>query len=107
VYGSIMRARLKKGQRDAFRKLMEDRVLVHAPRGLHSIEMGWEDKDPDRVVTIIHFGDKDSYVKNAQSAETDKDYREMLQYMESEPEWIDLHYTSYAGKPLMSEAPTS
>jgi quinol monooxygenase YgiN len=61
MYGSIMRARLKKGQREAFQKLMQDRVRVHAPRGLHSIEMGWEDKHPDRVVTIIHFSDKDSY----------------------------------------------
>jgi len=103
MYGSIMRVRLKKGQRDAFHRLMEARVHVHAPRGLHSIEMGWEDKDPDRVVAIIHFTDKDSYVKNAQAPETDKDYREMLQYMEGEPEWIDLHYTSYSGKPLAGE----
>jgi hypothetical protein len=27
----------------------------------------------------------------------------MLQYMESEPEWIDVHYTSYAGKALAGE----
>ncbi len=40
MYGSIMRARLKKGQRDAFQKLMEGRVRVHAPRGLHSVETG-------------------------------------------------------------------
>jgi quinol monooxygenase YgiN len=104
MYGSIMRGRLKKGQRDAFQKLMEDRVVVHAPRGLHSIEMAWEDKDPDRVVTIIHFTDKESYVKNARAPETDKDYREMLQYMVGEPEWIDVNYASYAGKPLASEA---
>jgi quinol monooxygenase YgiN len=103
MYGSIMRARLKKGQREAFQKLMEDRVRAHTPQGLHSIEMAWEDKDPDRVVTIIHFRDKDSYVKNANAADTDKDYREMLQYMESEPEWIDVHYASYAGKPLAGE----
>jgi hypothetical protein len=55
-----MRARLKIGQREAFQRLMEDRVRVHMPRGLHSIEMGWEDEDPDRVVSIIHFSDKDS-----------------------------------------------
>ena len=52
------------------------------------------------VPAIIHFTDKDSYVKNAQAPETHKDYREMLQYMEGEPEWIDLHYISYSGKPL-------
>jgi hypothetical protein len=27
----------------------------------------------------------------------------MLQYMEGEPEWIDVHYTSYAGKSLAGE----
>ncbi len=99
MYGSIMRARVKPGQREAFQRLMQGRVATHQPRGLHSIEVGWEDKDPDRVVAIIRFADKESYVRNASAPETDRDYREMLQYLEREPEWIDLRYAAYTGKP--------
>ncbi len=99
MYGSIMRARVKKGQREAFQRLMQGRVARHQPRGLHSIEIGWEDKDPNKVVAIIRFTDKASYLKNAGLPETDKDYREMVQYLEGEPEWIDLHYEAYTGKP--------
>lgn len=54
------------------------------------------------MVAIIHFTDKDSYVKTPKRPRPIRTTG-MLQYMEGEPEWIDLHYTSYSGKPLAGE----
>src|ERR1700693_5357404 len=101
MYGTIMRARVKKGQMQALERLFEEQraATEHLP-GFHSVEVAREDKDPDRVVAVIHFTDRDSYVANAKRPETDADYREMLRFLEEEPEWIDVDYARYYGEPV-------
>jgi quinol monooxygenase YgiN len=69
---------------------------------MHSFEVAWEDKDPDRIVMIVHFKDRESYMENANRSETDSDYRQQLEYLDGEPEWIDVNYADYVGKPLGS-----
>jgi hypothetical protein len=49
---------------------------------------------------IVHFKDRESYMANADRRETDTDYRRQLEYLEGEPEWIDVSYAEYVGKPL-------
>jgi quinol monooxygenase YgiN len=101
MYGSIMRARVKPGKLDALVSQFEqNRDRITRMPGFVSMEFGQEDTDPNRVVGIIHFKDKESYVRNAQAPETDANYREMLKHMEGEPEWIDLQYKRYFGHPL-------
>ena len=106
MYGSIMRARVKPGKRQEFERSMQEITPAHQDyeRGLHSVELAWEDKDPNRVVMIIHFRDKESYVKNAKLPETDAGYRRWIQYLEGEPEWIDINYSAYVGEPLTASA---
>ena len=109
MYGTIMRARVKAGRRDEFVKAMQE--MVPSPddygHGLISYEVAWEDNDPDRIVLIIHFRDRDSYRANADRPETDRDYRRQLEFLEGEPEWIDLNYSQYVGKPLGETAASS
>ncbi len=101
MYGTIMRARVKKGELGALERLFEEqRSSVERSPGFHSIEFAREDKDPDRVVAVIHFTDRESYFKNASRPETDANYRKMLQHLESAPEWIDVHYARFYGRPL-------
>ncbi len=69
-------------------------------QGMHSYEVAWEDNDPDRIVLIVHFQDRDSYMANASRAATDTDYQRQLEYLDGEPEWIDVNYADYVGKPL-------
>jgi quinol monooxygenase YgiN len=105
MYGSIMRARVKPGQLDALvRQFEQGREGIARTAGFVSIEFGQEDKDPNRLVAIVHFKDKESYVRNADSPESDANYREMLKHLEGEPEWIDLHYKGYFGQPLTEGA---
>lgn len=102
MYGSIMRARIKDGRRDEYIRFLHEIVPTADDygQGLHSVELGWEDADPQRAVVVIHFRDKESYVANAQRPETDSQFRRQAEFFEGEPEWIDLNYVEYLGKPL-------
>ncbi|MFZ0919381.1 MAG: antibiotic biosynthesis monooxygenase [Candidatus Dormiibacterota bacterium] len=102
MYGTIMRAKVKAGRRAEYERVM--REMVPSPeaygQGMHSYEVAWEEKDPDRIVLIVHFKDRESYMANASRAETNTDYNRQLEYLDGEPEWIDVNYADYVGKPL-------
>jgi len=100
MYGTIMRGRVKAGRRAEFERLFQEVAPDHVEHGLHSIELAREDTDPDRVVVIIHFTDRESYRRNADRPETDRDYRRQLELLDGEPEWIDVEFGGYLGKPL-------
>jgi quinol monooxygenase YgiN len=104
MYGTIMRAKIKPGRRAEYEKVMREMVPSAEAygQGMHSFEVAWEDKDPDRIVMIVHFKDRESYVANAGRPETDTDFRKQMEYLDGEPEWIDVSYADYVGKPLGS-----
>ncbi|TMC50230.1 MAG: hypothetical protein E6J14_05095 [Chloroflexi bacterium] len=104
MYGSVMRGRVKSGRRAEYERLVREIAPVHQAEGLQSIDVAWEDKDPDRVVVVIRFRDKESYLRNAQRPETDRDYRRQLELLEGEPEWIDITYAVHAGRPVAEGA---
>ena len=105
MFGTIMRARVKKDRRDEFARLMME-LTPSEETGFHSAQAGWEDKDDDRVVVIAFFRDRDSYRANAERPQTDENYRKMIDFLDGEPEWIDVNWTEYTGKPLGETAPT-
>lgn len=98
MYGTIMRARVKPGHREALNELMTTSEESRQPPGFHSFEVAWEEKDPDRVVVVVHFVDKESYVANAESPQQDAEYRQMLEHLVEEPEWIDVNWAQYVGR---------
>jgi len=103
MYGTIMRAKLKAGQKDAYQRWGQEQEsqLTQSPStGFVSIEVAFEDKDPNRVVSIIRFKDKDSYVKNANAPKTNDNYNEMIKFFEGPPEWIDVNFVAFQGEPL-------
>ncbi|MGH2718592.1 MAG: hypothetical protein ACRDJU_08440 [Actinomycetota bacterium] len=101
MYGTVMRARVKSGSKEAFEASIQGwEQRRGAPEGYHSTEIAWEEGDTDRVVTVVRFLDKATYVANAESLEQDAEYRDMLTLLEGEPEWIDVTYGAYAGRPL-------
>ncbi len=105
MYGTVMRAKVKKGQMEALVGLFEVRRGELAKvDGFHSVEFGQEDKDPDGVVMIVHFRDRAAYVRNADRPETNRNYEEMVKHLEGPPEWIDIEYKRYFGKPVGEEA---
>jgi len=100
VYGTIMRAKIKAGQQDAFRRYAMEQGGPDSASGWVSSEFAVEDKDRNRIVGIIRFKDKESYVKNANAPRTNDNYSQMLKFFEAPPEWIDIHYVSFQGEPL-------
>ena len=60
MYGTIMRAKRKAGQQDAFRRYAQEQGSPSDASGWVSSEFAVEDKDPNRIVGIIRFKDKDS-----------------------------------------------
>ena len=101
MYGTIMRATVKAGMREAFEESIrtweQERGTVD---GYHSTEVAWEDGNPDRVVMIVHFRDKESDHANANSPEQDAEYHKLVALLDGEPEWLDVHYGVYTGQGL-------
>jgi len=104
MFGTIMRAQTKPGQRDAFIEMMKQRGTPDRNPGFLSAEIGTEDKDPNGVIAVIHFRDRASYQANAQRPEVDSEYRAMLEYLTQPPQWIDVAYVAYTGEPLTASA---
>ena len=102
MYGTIMRAKVKPGRRAEYEQAMREMVPSADAygQGMHSFEVAWEDRDSDRIVVIVRFNDRESYMANAKRPEADADYRQQLEYFDGEPEWIDLNYAEYVGKAL-------
>lgn len=101
MYGTIMRARVKDGARESFEQSMAEwEARRGSPDGYHSSEIAWEDGDPNRVVMIVHFRDKASYVANAESPDQDAEYQELVKVLDGPPEWIDVNFGPYQGSPL-------
>jgi quinol monooxygenase YgiN len=106
MYGTIMRARVKPGRREEYERAMREMVpsAEDYGQGLHSYEVAWEDKDPNRIVLVIHFRDRESYLANADRPETNEQYQRQLEFLEGEPEWIDVNWADFVGKPLAEHA---
>jgi hypothetical protein len=100
MYGTIMRAKIKAGQQNAFRRYSQEQGGPDPASGWISSEFAFEDKDPNRIIGIIRFKDKESYVKNANAPRTNDNYSQMLKFFEAPPEWIDVNYVAFQGQPL-------
>src|SRR2546427_9991570 len=99
MYGTIMRAKIKPGQFDAFKRYSQAQGSPTDASGWISSEFAVEDKDPNRIVGIIRFKDKESYVKNANAPPTNDNYKQMLAFFEAPPERIDVNYVAYQRAP--------
>ena len=96
MYGTIMRARVKPDRREEYVRMMSDES-PDPGTGFVGVQVGWEDKDPNALVLVVVFKDKDSYVRNAEDSRTDEMYRKQLEYLEGEPQWIDVNWAEYIG----------
>ena len=47
------------------------------------------DKVPDEFWLVAIFKDKKTYFENADSPEQDKEFRSLMQFLKTEPEWND------------------
>ncbi|MGD8517218.1 MAG: hypothetical protein PVJ23_04635 [Anaerolineae bacterium] len=87
MYGTVAKLKVKPGGIDKLKEWSpEERDRDSGARAIYAFQM---DDNPNEVYTIAVFDSKEAYVANAESPEQDKRYREMLQWLEGEPEWHD------------------
>jgi hypothetical protein len=56
MYGTIMRGRIKAGHRETLESLLMGWPDQRGdPDGYHSSGLAWEDRDPERLVLVVHF----------------------------------------------------
>jgi quinol monooxygenase YgiN len=88
MYGTIARLFIKPG---SFERLQEmtQRWQAELPAGHVAAYIYQMDKNPNELYMIAVFESKEQYVANANSAEQNRRFNEMMQLLEREPEWHD------------------
>jgi heme-degrading monooxygenase HmoA len=97
MFGTIATMKVKPGQLDGFKSYMEkwERERGRETNGFKSVTVYQSVDDPNEVMMAVVFESKESYQANADSPEQDKEYREMLNYLDGEPRWRDGNIISH------------
>ena len=97
MYGTIMRGKVKAGRKEELERFLGGDAAPAAGTGFVGVQVGWEDKDPDRLVVVVVFKDKEAYQRNSEREDTVTNYRRMLEYVDGEIEWLDVNWGQYIG----------
>jgi quinol monooxygenase YgiN len=93
MYGTVAKVRVKPGALEALNRLLEYRD--GAPPGGVAIYTYQMDADPNELYMVAVFESKEVYHANAQSAEQNQLYEQMVQWFDGEPEWNDGEIVFY------------
>lgn len=88
MYGTIARLRARPGVELQLQALASDPEELSIP-GFVAQYIDRMDTDSNEYWLTVVFEDKESYVKNAESAEQDARYRKFRALLEADPEWHD------------------
>ena len=91
MYGTVAHMRIKAGHEDQLRGMMDEWNANRKPQvpGALSSYAFKLDRDPQDWILVALFEDKKSYRANAEDPEQDRWFRQMMEHLESEPEWHD------------------
>lgn len=87
MYGTVAHIRLKPGMEQSVLKLVdqqEEDIPGFVNEYLFRLDSG-----ANEYMLVAVFKDKKAYVDNANSPEQDARYRQLLAFMDGEPEWHD------------------
>jgi quinol monooxygenase YgiN len=88
MYGTVARLRVKEGMAEQIRALAREFEAGKIP-GIVAEYIYRMDADPNIYYMAVVFESKEAYVTNAKRSETDANYRRLVQFLVSEPEWND------------------
>ena len=88
MFGTIARYRLKPGHVDQFMKEMGS-FETNPPKGWVYHTVFQSTKDTNEVWMSVVFESEEAYRKNADSPDMAREYKDMLQHLQGEPEWHD------------------
>lgn len=87
MYGTVAKVKLRPGGLEQLEEWApEENGQDAGAVAIYAFQM---DQDPDEVYMVAVFESRDAYVTNAESPEQDARYREMLEWIDGEPEWHD------------------
>jgi hypothetical protein len=92
MYGTVMRALVKPGNRQAVTELMGEGVDT---KGFHATHVLFPDDDENAVIAAILFEDGEAYSANAHDPATEEWYGRFRALLEDDPEWTDGEWTSF------------
>jgi len=85
MYGTIAKLSAKQGALQELSKMETGRQRA----GFIGSYVFKSDKDPNELWLVAIFENKDLYVANANSPEQDKEFRNLMDFLKTEPEWHD------------------
>jgi quinol monooxygenase YgiN len=85
MYGTIAKLDAKQGALEELSKMENGR----RPVGYIGSYVFKSDKDPNELWLVAIFENKAKYVANANSPEQDKEFRSLMRFLKTEPEWHD------------------
>lgn len=88
MYGTVARFRIKPGVEEQLDQRQREFEALRIP-GYVSSMVYRMDADPRECYLAVVFDSKEAYQANAASPEQDVRYRQLLELMDSEPEWHD------------------
>lgn len=88
MYGTIGHYRLKPGMRDAALGTLHEQESVATP-GIVAVHVYQLDRNPDELMLVVMFEDREAYLANANSQEQHERYLKVRQYLVNDPMWFD------------------
>ncbi len=90
MYGTVARMKFKPGRAQQFRQVAEQqRERRGSIPGAIASYVYQMDKDPDEFYLVVIFESKEAYFANANSPEQNQNFLQLMEFLESEPEWHD------------------
>ena len=96
MYGTLMRAKVTSGNREAVIALMGEGV---GAAGFHATYVLLPDDDDGTVIAAVLFEDDAAYSANAHDPATEEWYGRFRALLEDDPEWTDGGWTSFLAGP--------
>ena len=101
MYGTIARVHVKPNHEQQL-QAMNDEWAQGRGRQVDGFVASYvlrPDDQPDELLLVAIFRDRDSYRANASDPEQDRWYRQMREHLQADPEWTDgeLVYASTGG----------
>ncbi len=91
MFGTVARVRPKPGHEQALEDLSAewDRERRHKAEGFIASYALRPEKDPNQVISVTIFRDRETYMRNANDPEQDAWYRRFREHLEDDPTWED------------------
>lgn len=91
MFGTVAHAHVKPGHEQAVMSLMEEWNRERKPKvkGALASYLFRSEKDPNEMIMVAVFQDRDSYYANAADPAQDRWYRRLREHLAEDPVWED------------------